>query len=114
MEPIFEDMTKNIMKIFKFFAIQSWKYIDFKKTKGKNASTCQKEQKEETHEPPSFEIGEVEEVVHEEDRNSLQSDYEKYQETSHEYEEFSIKNTEDNFETHSTLEMNKENLMMDA
>ena len=68
MEPIIEDMTKNIMKGFKFFSIQSWKkYIDFKKTKRKNASTFLKEQREETHEPPSFEIGEVEEVVHEED-----------------------------------------------
>ena len=61
------------------------KYIYFKKTKGKNASSCLKEKKEETHEPPSFEIGEVEEVVHEEDRNSLPSDSEKYEETSHEY-----------------------------
>ena len=69
-EPIFEDMTKNIIKLFDFFSIQSWeKYIDFKKTKGKNASACSKEQKEETHEPPSSEIGEGEEVVHEEDRN---------------------------------------------
>ena len=68
-------------------AIQSWKkYIDFKKTKGKNASACLKEQKEETHEPPSSEIGEVEEVVHEEDKNSLPSDSEKYEDTSHEYE----------------------------
>ena len=50
-EPIIEDMAKNIMKGFKFLAIQSWnKYIDFKKTKGKHASTCLKEQKEETHE----------------------------------------------------------------
>ena len=56
-------------------AIQSWeKYIEFKKTKGKNALACLKEQKEETHEPPSSEIGEV---VHEEDRNSLPSDSEK-------------------------------------
>ena len=45
------------------------KYIDFKKTKGENASACLKEQKEETHEPPSSEIGEVEEVVHEEYQN---------------------------------------------
>ena len=61
MESIFEDMTKNIMKGFKFLAIQSWeKYIDFKKTKGENASACLKKQKEETHEPPSYEIGEVE------------------------------------------------------
>ena len=78
MESIFEDMTnnieymtKNIMKGFEFLAIQSWeKYIDFKKTKGKNASVCLKEQKEETHEPPSSEIGGVEEVVHEYDLNS--------------------------------------------
>ena len=61
-EPIIEDMTKNIMKWFELLAIQSWKkYIDFKKTKGKNASACLKEQ-EETHEPPSSEIGEVEYV----------------------------------------------------
>ena len=60
-EPIIEDMNKIIMKWFEFLAIQSWKkYIDFKKTKGKNASACLKEQKEETHEPPSSEIGEVE------------------------------------------------------
>ena len=54
MEPFLEDMNKNIIKGFKFLAIQSWKkYIDFKKTKGKHASACLKEQKEETHEPPS-------------------------------------------------------------
>ena len=70
MEPIFEDMKKNIMKGFKLLAIQIWrKYIDLKKTEGKNALACLKEKKEETHEPPSSEIGEVEEVVHEEDRN---------------------------------------------
>ena len=41
MEPIFEDMTKNIMKGFELLAIQIWrKYIDLKKTKGKNASAC--------------------------------------------------------------------------
>ena len=78
MEPIFEDMNKNIMKGFELLAIQGWiKYIDLKKTKGKNASTCLKEQNEETHEPPSSEIGEVEEVVHEEDQNSLPSDIKK-------------------------------------
>ena len=84
MEPILEYMTKNIMKGFKFLAIQSWeKYIDFKKTKGKNASACLKEQKEETHEPPSSEIGEVEEVVREEDKNSLPSDSEKDEYKNH-------------------------------
>ena len=68
MEPIFEEMNKNIMKGYEFFTIQSWeKYIDYNKTKGKNASACLKEQKEETHQPPSSEIGEIEEVVHEED-----------------------------------------------
>ena len=41
-------------------------------------------EKEETHEPPSSEIGGVEEVVHEDDQNSLPSDSEKYEETSHE------------------------------
>ena len=36
MEPINEYITNNIMKGFKFLAIQIWeKYIDFKKTKGK-------------------------------------------------------------------------------
>ena len=78
MEPIFEymtknieDMTKNIMKGFEFLAIQSWeKYIYFiKKTKEKNALACLKEKKKETHEPPSFEIGGVEEVGHENDLN---------------------------------------------
>ena len=50
MEPIFEYMTKNIMKIFELLAIQSWeKYIYFKKTNGKNASACLKKKKEETH-----------------------------------------------------------------
>ena len=52
------------MKGFEFLAIHiSRKYIDFKKTKGKNALAYLKEQKEETHEPASSEIGEVEEVV---------------------------------------------------
>ena len=63
-------MNNNIIKGFKFLAIQlRRKYIDIKKTKGKNASSCLKYKKEETHEPPSSEIGEVEEVVHEEDQN---------------------------------------------
>ena len=45
----------------------------------KNASTCLKEQKEETHEPPSSEIGEVEEVLHEDDINSIPNEFEKYE-----------------------------------
>ena len=68
MEPVFEDMKNNIMKGFELLSIQSWRIcIEFKETKGKNASTCLKEKKEETHEPPSSEIGEVEELLHEED-----------------------------------------------
>ena len=64
MEPILEYMKNNIIKGFELLAIQSWeKYIDFKKTKGKNASVSLKEQKEETHEPPSFETSEVEGVL---------------------------------------------------
>ena len=87
MEPIFEDMKNNIIKGLEFFSIQSWRtYIEFKKTKEKNASACLKEQEEETHEPPSSEIGGVEELVHENDKNSLPSDSEKYEYTSHEYE----------------------------
>ena len=36
LEPILEEITKNIMKGFKLLAIQFWrKYIDLNKTKGK-------------------------------------------------------------------------------
>ena len=41
----------------------------------------------------------------EDDQNSLLGDFEKYEETSHEYEEVFIENTKDNFETHVTLEI---------
>ena len=108
MEHIFEDMKHNIMKGFKLLDIQSWKkYIYFNKTKGKNASACLKEKKEETHEPPSSEIGEVEELVHEEDQNSLPSNSEKYKDTSHEYEEVSIENIEYHSKTNSTMDMDQ-------
>ena len=87
MEPILEYMTNNIMKELELFSIQSWRtYNEFKKTKEKNASSCLKEKKDETHEPPSSEMGEVEEVVHEQDINSIPSDFEKYEDTSHKYE----------------------------
>ena len=53
-------MNKNIMKGWELLDIKIWrKYIYLKKTKGKNASACLKEEKEETREPPSYEIGEV-------------------------------------------------------
>ena len=41
---------------------------------------------EETKEPPSYVGGEVEKVLHQEDWKSLPSDFEKYEETSHENE----------------------------
>ena len=108
MEPIFEYMTNNLIKGFKLLAIQSCeKYIDFKKTKGKNASICLKEQKEETHEPPSSEIGEIEEVVHEEDINSLLNYFEKYEEKSHEKEEDYLETIEYHSETSSTMDMDQ-------
>ena len=50
-----------------------------------------KEKKEKTHEPPSSEIGEVEELVHEEDKNSLPIYFEKYEYISHKYEKVSLK-----------------------
>ena len=79
--------TRILWKDLNFWLSKVGKiYIDFKKTKGKNASACLKEQKEETHEPPSSEIGEVEELVHEDDQNSLPSDSEKCEDTSHKYE----------------------------
>ena len=41
---------------------------------------------EETKEPPYFVGGEVEKVLHQEDRNSLPSDFKKDEESSHENE----------------------------
>ena len=113
MEPIFEYMNKNIMKVFEFLAIQSWeKYIDFiKKTKEKNALDCLKEKKEETHEPPSSEIGGVKEL-NEDYINSLPGDSEKYEETSHEYEVLKILKI---ILRHMLpWKRNKEHLLMDA
>ena len=43
---------------------------------------------EETKEPPSSMGGEVEKVLHQEAQKSLQSEFEKYEETSHENEEY--------------------------
>ena len=89
------------------FSIQSWiTYIEFKKTE-KNASTCLKEQKEETHEPLSSEIREVEEVVHEEDRNSLPSDFEKDEEKSHDNEEEYLETIEYHSKTNYTMDMDQ-------
>ena len=45
---------------------------------------------EETKEPPSYVGGEAEKALHQEDRNSLPSDFDKYEETSHDNEEESL------------------------
>ena len=59
---------------------------------------------EETKEPRSSVCGETEKELHYEDRKSLPSDSEKYEEASHDYKEVYIENIEDHFETHPTLE----------
>ena len=108
-------MTKNIVKGLEFLAIQIWKkFVDFKKTKGKNAPNCLKEQKEKTHEPPSSEIGEVEEVVHEEDQNSLPSDSEKYERHHMSIKKFLLKILKIISRHILPWKWNKENLMIDA
>ena len=103
-------MTNNIIKGLNFWLSNlevGRKYIDLKKTKGKNAWDCLKEQNEETHEPPSSEIGEVEEVVHEEDQNSLPNYFQKYEETSHEKEEVYLETIEYHYETNSNMDMDQ-------
>ena len=67
---------------------------------------------EDTKEPPSSVGGETKKELHYEDRKSLPSDSEKDEETSHEYGEIFIENTEDHFETHSIMEM-KQRLFTD-
>ena len=61
--------------------------------------------REETKELQISVGGEEEKVVHEEDRNSLPSDFEKYEETSHEYEEVSIENIVDVFVTSECIHL---------
>ena len=62
---------------------------------------------EETKEPPSSVGGEWEKELHYEDRKSLPSDFEKYEETSHENEKLSLKIIEYHSETHSTVDMDQ-------
>ena len=52
----------------------------------------------------------MEEVVHEDDINSLPSESEKYEETSHEYEEVSIENTKYELEEIQTPDVVEEEL----
>ena len=59
---------------------------------------------EETKEPPSSVGGEVEKVLHQEDRKSLPSDFEKDEETSHEKEKEYLETIEYHSETNSTMD----------
>ena len=58
----------------------------------------------------SSKIGEVEEVIHEEDRNLFPIHSEKDEETLHEYEKVSIENTEYELEEIQTLDVVEEEL----
>ena len=69
---------------------------------------------EETKKSPSSGGDEVEKALHQEDRKSLPSDFEKDEETSHENEEEYLETIEYHFETHSTWTCTKGHLLMDA
>ena len=60
---------------------------------------------EETKETPSSVGGEEEKTLHQEDWKSLQSDYEKNEETSHDDEEDSLETIEYHSKAHSTMDM---------
>ena len=110
-KPCDDDMSRKVKKAFKlahktihFEDFNDWLKEFIKKNSNKNSlrNNHQCTNREETKELQISMSGEEEKVVHEEDRNSLPSDSEKYKEGSHKYEEFYI---EDNSETHSTLEI---------
>ena len=62
---------------------------------------------EETKEPPSFVGDEAKQTLHQEDRKSLPSDFEKHEEKSHDNEEEYLENIEYHSETHSTVDMDQ-------
>ena len=62
---------------------------------------------EETKDPPSSVGGETEKEFHYEDQKSLPSDFEKYEETSHENEKESLETIEYHSEKHSTVDMDQ-------
>ena len=62
---------------------------------------------EETKELASCVDGEVEKVLHQEDRKSLPSEFEKYEETTHENEECYLETSEYNSKTHYTMDMSQ-------
>ena len=63
--------------------------------------------REETKEIQISVGGEVQKVLHQEDQKSLPSDFEKYEETSHENEKESLETIEYNSEIHSTMDMDQ-------
>ena len=62
---------------------------------------------EETKELPSSVGGKTKKELHYEDRKSLPSDLEKYEETSHENEKYSLETIEYHSKTHSTVDMDQ-------
>ena len=62
---------------------------------------------EETDEPPISVGGEAEEALHQEDRKSLPSNFEKNEETSHENEEKSLGTIEYHSKKHSNVDMDQ-------
>ena len=69
---------------------------------------------EETKEPSTSMGGEAKKPLNQEDQQSLPSDFEKDEETSHENEEEYLETIEYHFETHSTWTCTKGHLLMDA
>ena len=63
--------------------------------------------REETKELQISVGGEEEKSLHQEDRNSLPNDFEKYEETSHDKEEEYLENIEYHSETNSTMDMDQ-------
>ena len=60
---------------------------------------------DETKESASTVGGKIEKVSHQEDRKSLPSEFEKYEETSHDNEEYYLENSEYHSKTHYTIDM---------
>ena len=94
-KPCGDDMSRQVKQAFKlahktihFEEINDWLKEFIKNNSNKNSlrNNNQSTSMEETKELQIFLGGEEEKVVHEQDRNSLPRDSEKYEETSHKYE----------------------------
>ena len=62
---------------------------------------------EETKEPPISMGGETEKELHYEDQKSLPSDFEKYEETSHDNEKYYLETIEYHSKTHSIVDVDQ-------